>query len=307
MLPQRTLHLAAASKVRTATRIRTLVHQYFCASLALFAVVLLCFSAVPSLAHAASSTSKSYTLTKKAVNATTEDVVNHYDSLYECIDAMEINDTTSLYTIYVNKNTIIPESESNTGRFNNKIRLTSAAGGPYTLTRKGAKDIISMNSNSELTIDNITLDGNGESQCFSLLGGAKATLGKGATIQNFADVDTIDGPAIYANDGNLTIKEGATIQNNTSKDNGGAIYCGEQSTLTIEGGTFSNNSCTGFGGAISTFGTLSVANATFTNNKAGDKKGGGAIFVAKSAHATIEKSTFSYNKARTGGGYLLFL
>ena len=301
ILAQRTPHIAPASKVRTAKRMRALVHQYLCAFFVVCAAVFLCFSITPRLAHATFSTSKSYTLTKKAANATTEDVVNHYDSLYECIDAMDINDTTSLYTIYVNKDTIIPESESNTGRFNNKIRLTSVAGSHYTLTRKGAKDIISMNSNSELTIDNITLDGNSQSQCFSLLGGAKATLGKGVTIQNFAD-NSIDGPAIYANNGELTIKEGVTIQNNTSKDNGGAIYCGEQSTLTIEGGTFCNNLCTGFGGAISTFGTLSVANATFTNNKAGDKKGGGAVFVAKSGRATIDKSTFSNNEARMGGG-----
>ena len=245
--------------------------------------------------------SKAFTVTKKAENADTETVLGEYDTFFETIDNMDINDAASLYTVYVNKDTVIPSTEKFHGRSNNKIRLTSGKGGPYTLERRGPKDLISLMSNSELTIDNITLDGHGESRCFSVLSGAKASIGKGVTIQNFTDVPGFDGPAIYVNDGGtLTIEAGAVIKNNTStNEQGGAIQARQDATLIINGGLFENNIAASQGGAIAAYGKLKITGGTFKGNKA--KKVGGAIILGKTHPATIENATFAENQASTGG------
>ncbi len=245
---------------------------------------------------------KAFTVTKKAENANTETVLGEYDTFFETIENMDINDAASLYTVYVNKDTVIPSTEKLHGRSNNKIRLTSGKGGPYTLERRGPKDLISLMDNSELMIDNITLDGHGESRCFSVLRGAKASIGKGATIQNFTDVPGYDGPAIYVNDGGmLTIEAGAVIKNNTStKQQGGAIQARQDATLIINGGLFENNIATSSqGGAIAAYGKLKITGGTFKGNKA--KKVGGAIILGKTHPATIENATFAENQASTGG------
>lgn len=245
--------------------------------------------------------SKAFTVTKKAENADTETVLGEYDTFFETIENMDINDAASLYTVYVNKDMVIPATEKLHGRSNNKIRLTSGKGGPYTLERRGPKDLISLMSNSELTIDNITLDGHGESRCFSVLSGAKASIGKGATIQNFTDVPGYDGPAIHvSNGGTLTIEAGAVIKNNTSaKQQGGAIQARQDATLIINGGLFENNIAASQGGAIAAYGKLKIAGGTFKGNKA--KKVGGAIILGKTHPATIENAIFAENQASTGG------
>lgn len=267
---------------------------------AIFAVACVLFSPLSVQADDAPPNTKAFTLTKKAASATTEETVGEYDTFFTAIDSMDINDKTSLYTVYVNKNTVVPASEGFHGRSNNKIRLTSGKGGPYTLTRKGSKEFIGLMTDAELTVENITLDGSNESECFSVLTGAKATIGKGATIQNFADLKAFDGPAIYVIGGTLTIEDGAVIKNNTSNDQGGIIQGRQDSIINIKGGIFENNSTTkSQGGALAAYGKLHITGGTFKGNKA--PKVGGAIIVGQTHPATIENATFIGNKASTGG------
>lgn len=165
------------------------------------------------------SANKNFTLTKTV--AGTETKINEYDTFLECINAMDINDPSSLYTVYVNRDVNIPKTEGFQYRSNNKIRLTSGQGGPFKLTRNGEKDYIGIQKDAELTIDNIILDGNNESECLFISNNGKVTIGAGAVIQNFIDLPNLDGPAIYMTGGTLNILDGAVIQNNSSNQQGG--------------------------------------------------------------------------------------
>ena len=245
---------------------------------------------------------KAFTVTKKVAGSSEEMPVGEYDTFMECVNNMDINDATSLYTVYVNKDTVIPETEGMHARSNNKIRLTSGKGGPYKLTRKGPKDFMSVQYGAEITVDNITLDGAHESECLSAFTGGKITIGKGAIIQNFSDVEIFDGPALYVNGGTLTIEDGSVIRNNTSNNQGGVIQSRQGSTLNIKGGLFENNSSTTFGGgAIASFGQLTITGGTFKGNKVPNNKVGGAIWIGKTNPATIENARFEENEASTGG------
>ena len=260
-------------------------------------------NAVSNNANAADNipNAKAFTVTKKVAGSREEVLVGEYDTFMKCVDNMDINDATSLYTVYVNEDTVIPATEGMYGRFNNKIRLTSGKGGPYKLTRKGPKNFMSVQQGAELTVDNITLDGAHESECLSALTGGKITIGKGAIIQNFSDVENTDGPALYVNEGTLTIEDGAVIRNNTSHNQGGVIQSRQNSILNIKGGLFENNSSTTSGGAIASFGQLKITGGTFKGNKVPDKKVAGAIWVGKTNPVTIENARFEENEASTGG------
>lgn len=241
---------------------------------------------------------KNFTLTKTVAGTETE--INEYDTFLECINAMDINDPSSLYTVYVNRDVNIPKTEGFQYRSNNKIRLTSGQGGPFKLTRNGEKDYIGIQKDAELTIDNIILDGNNESECLFISNNGKVTIGAGAVIQNFIDLPNLDGPAIYMTGGTLNILDGAVIQNNSSNQQGGVIQAYNGTNLNISGGSFINNkSNKSDGGAIATYGKLNITGGLFENNAA--KKTGGAIIAGSRADATIKNATFKNNQASTGG------
>lgn len=162
---------------------------------------------------------KNFTLTKMSDGIETK--INDYDKFSETVSAMDINDVDSLYTIYVNRDVTIPKTDHSTYRSNNKIRLTSKNGEHFTLTREGEEEYIAIQTNAELTVDNITLDGNNESECLFISDNGKVTIGAGAVVQNFIDLTNLDGPAIYMTGGTLNILDGAVIQNNSSNQQGG--------------------------------------------------------------------------------------
>lgn len=245
---------------------------------------------------------KNFTLTKKS--AGTETKIGDFDKFIDTISAMDINDPISLYTVYVNKNTTIPSNEGSHYRSNNKIRITSGQGGPYTLKREGEKNFIAIQTNSELTVDNVILDGSNKSECLFISNNGKVTIGKGAILQNFADTEKFDGPAILLSSGNpiINIEAGSIIRNNTSEQQGGFIQARRGSTVNVNGGSFINNKTTkSDGGVIAAYGNLNVNGGIFQGNKASEKKTAGAIFVGSAANATIKNTTFKDNKASTGG------
>lgn len=242
--------------------------------------------------------SKNFTLTKTANG--TETKIDDFDAFMDVISAMDINDATSLYTVYVNKDTTIPKTESCHYRSNNKIRLTSGPSGPFTLTREGEKNYIGIQQDAELTIDNIILDGNKDGECLFISNNGKVTIGEKATIQNFADSPAFDGPAIFITGGTLTIEDGALLQNNTANQAGGVIQAYNGTKVNINGGVFRNNASNkSDGGAIAAYGELNITGGSFDSNSA--KKTGGAIIVGANGSGSIEKATFKANKASTGG------
>lgn len=242
--------------------------------------------------------SKNFTLTKTAGG--TETTIGDYDVFNDVINEMDINDPTSLYTIYLNKDTTIPSSEHSQYRSNNKIRLTSGPSGPFTLTREGEDHYIAIQQNAELTIDNIILDGNNDGQCLFISNNGKVTIGEKTTIQNFIDSPKYDGPAIFVLGGTLTIEDGALLQNNTANQQGGVIQARQGTIVNINGGIFRNNaSNTSNGGAIAAYGELNITGGSFESNSA--KKPGGAIIVGANGSGSIEKAMFKANKASSGG------
>lgn len=242
---------------------------------------------------------KTFTVTKKVGD--TEVEVGNYDKFYDAVGSMDINDKVTLYTIYLNKDAVVPaDQKGGYYRINNKFRLTSGQGGPFTLKREGTRGLLGIQTDAELTVDNITLDGSETTQCFFISNNGKVTLGSGATIQNFVDTKNEDGPAIYMTGGTLNILDGATIENNISNTQGGVIQAYNGTTVNISGGTFKNNkSNKSDGGAIAAYGTLNITGGTFEDNEA--KKTGGAIIIGKNHSANISNATFKNNKASTGG------
>lgn len=241
---------------------------------------------------------KTFTVTKDSGGTTT--TVGEYDKFYDAVKAMGVNDPNSFFTIYVNKSATVPKEEmGDYYRSNNKFRLTSGKGGPYTLKREGVWGILGIGDKSELTVDNITLDGNKTCQCFFISNNGKVTLGNGATIQNFVDSPKEDGPAIHMTGGTLNIEDGAIIQNNESKTTGGVILAYNGSSINISGGTFKNNKAEKDGGAIAAYGVLNITGGTFENNTSA--KGGGVIRIGNNSVAKISNALFKNNEARTGG------
>lgn len=239
---------------------------------------------------------KNFTLTKKSAGA--ESKIGDYDKFTDAVMAMDVNDKDSLYTIYVNKDVV--KTEPSTYRSNNKIRLTSGDGGPFKFTEGGEGPFIAIQTDAEMHIDNVILDGNNKGQCLFISNNGKVTIGKGTTIQNFADSTTYDGPAIFLTGGTLNVEDGAVIQNNNSNQQGGVIQAYYGTKVNIKGGSFKNNkSNTSDGGAIAAYGELNITGGTFENNQA--KKTGGAVLVGSRSNASINNATFKGNRARTGG------
>ena len=128
-------------------------------------------------------------------------------------------------------------------------------------------------------------------------GGALTIDGTGQTVtisgNNTVRVALIDNVAA------LTLNN-LTIANGNSAVMGGGIS--SSGTLTITNCTFSGNSTTSGGGGIyNNSGTLTITNSTFSGNSTGDN-GGGAIENEVNGTLTITNCTFSGNSTTGDGG-----
>ena len=247
---------------------------------------------------------EAFTLTKESGGTLT--TVGSYNKFYDAVNAMDINDASSFFTIYVNKNATIPaEEKGGYFRTNNKFRITSGTGGPYTLKREGTWGLLGIQTDAELTVDNITLDGSGSTQCFFISNNGKVTIDKGAILQNFVDRDNEDGPAIHmTGSSTLNIEDGVVIKDNKSDQtdgySAGVIYAAENSTVNIKGGEFKNNHSNGKDGGVIRSASNAVVNISggiFKNNTA--KRLGGVIQAY--GKVNISGGTFEGNEATTGG------
>lgn len=283
---------------------------------------------------------KTFTVTKRAFGNERDPEVNvgDYDTFYAAVEACKQNDIQNLYIITMNRDYTIPKTESFWHKSQVHMLLRSKEGQQFTLKREVHDDpsilnnriVIRLQGNdTTLETQSITLDGNGVAQFTSATNQAELTLGSGTVVQNFVNVDGWSGPAIYlSRQSKLTVKDGATIQNNKSDlsanvdDSGGAIEA-LNSTINIEGGIFKNNTSNYYGGVIlfsgianisggtftgneapnggviAALGTLNITGGTFENNEA--KKTSGAIIIGKNSTASISNATFKSNKASTGG------
>ena len=156
------------------------------------------------------------------------------------------------------------------------ITLTTAAelGTTATILRKPSFNTGHMfNNKGTLTLERITIDGNGDR--------------------------VAAGEAMVLNNGTLTVRGGATLQN-ASGNNGGAIYAASGSVVVEADATFTGNNAVN-GGAIYFYGgSLSIATGNITGNSA---TYGGAVYVsdASGAHTLTITGTLSGNSASNGG------
>ena len=117
------------------------------------------------------------------------------------------------------------------------------------------------------------------------------------TLRNGELGDTQDGGAIAVDASGTLILTRTELAGHNART-GGALFLLANSTLTVSQATFTDNTAsgaTGLGGAIATSGagiTLNVADSTFRNNKA---ISGGAIF--STGTLTVSGSTFESNRA----------
>ena len=262
----------------------------------LFAILLslvMILSSVSSLSEVSFAEGvKPFTLMKEGVK------VDDYDTFKGVIEYCAHN--TGSYTIIVNKDYDISATEPCYSIKDCNILIKSAEGKTCTLKRRGTWCVFLVSSNCEIRTENIIFDGNGDGEFTLLSENGKLTLGKGTVVQNFSDVSSAPGAAIYLTDNSeLTVEDGVTIKDNNGINIGGIIDGDDSTTvITINGGTFTGNSCNKYGGVIGTFGKLTVNGGTFTNNKAGLL--GGAIY--SNGTLNITGGTFEGNKASSTGG-----
>jgi hypothetical protein len=133
-----------------------------------------------------------------------------------------------------------------------------------------------------------------------------------------ADGITASAPIIKMEGGNLTLNDGAVIQNNNNSDaymlGGGGIFVGNGagiSTVTMKEGSIvqncTNSSINGGGGiAVSNGGILVMNGGTIYNNSAPNGYGGGVNIYdggfGQAPSFTMTGGTISENTAKNGGG-----
>lgn len=244
---------------------------------------------------------KTFTVTVRPAGDTGEGtLVGEYDTLYDAMGNCKENDLSNEYVITLNKDYNIPSDEGVWDRRYINLLLKSAEGKKYTLKRLGTRLVFYVGDDCKMRTENIIFDGNKDGELTYLSKNGELTLGKGTVVQNFIDVPSYNGPAVFIQSGTLNILEGATIKDCVSNTAGGVIQAYNGTTVNISGGTFKNNkSNTSDGGFLAAYGTLNVTGGTFEGNEA--KKTGGAIHIGSRATASIKNANFKGNKASTGG------
>ena len=264
-----------------------------------------------------------------------------YNSLAAAIEAAAATDTVKLYksttlteTITIDKavvidgagNSVIRDAAMDaivfdiTAEGSLTLNNVTVAGDPAVAT--SGKPLVNNAGTFVLGSDAKLSDGNadnsGDSEDKSAVSGTA-----GALINYGSGVATISGTiencsgytagAIYNKaNAQITVTDGALLQNNSGNNHAGAIYA--YGKVTVTGGTFSGNKAAKAGGAILMAAdatseeegvtlpesVLTITGGTFSGNSAGTN--GGAIQVAETAEAHISGATFTGNTANTTDG-----
>lgn len=184
---------------------------------------------------------------------------NPYNSLRYAIDYTS-NDTT----IYLNEGSYVGENNRNI-TLNKSVTLIGKSKENTMIDCESSGRLFTMNSNSKLTLINITL-----------------------TNGHLND----NGGLIYNEGGQITIKN-CVLSNSQGYANGGAIYT-NFGILTIEDTTFINNSASQYGGVLYTNGETNIKNSNFTENfLTGRESVGGCI--ASNGKINLDGCIFSKN------------
>lgn len=258
-----------------------------------------------------------------------------YDTLAKAVAAVKSGETIVLqkdieednikiskdikFTINVNGHTWTGKSKDllTISKANTVLALTGGEGGG-TLQAASGYRVITASVDCTINIENLKLQGNGQTTNAGILGSIPADRVKGATIfmknceLTGGDV-TKEGGAIYIKNGNLTA-ENCTIEGNRSV-NSGAVFVwafNYPGSVSFSGCHFSNNkvgnSARGGGGAITVASqgtrvlTLDIINkCKFTENES-EKDGGAIYFNSDKGKLTITDTDFLRNHTVRNGG-----
>ena len=155
--------------------------------------------------------------------------------------------------------------------------------------------------------DNLTIDGNNQSQVFNISSYVEATL-SGMTITGGS---ATNGAGIYVNSGCDIELSNMVITDNTATICGGGIYGGPGSSIAVIDTIVSENQATNAASGTTSGGagiycinaSLSVSGSTFSDNTAAYSGGGIRTLVTSGTpmDVTISNSNFSGNSGYIGG------
>ena len=196
---------------------------------------------------------------------------NPFNSLRHAIDY-----TSNDSTIHLNEGKYAGENNRNI-TLDKSVTLIGKSKENTIIDCESSARLFTMNSNSRLTLINLTL-----------------------TNGNMPD----SGGLIYNEGGQITIKN-CILSNSQGYPNGGAIY-NNFGTLNIEDTSFINNSALQYGGVIYTIGETSIKNSNFTQNfLTGRESVGGCI--ASDGKLNLNGCIFSRNHVTYSAAALLNL
>ena len=152
--------------------------------------------------------------------------------------------------------------------------------------------------------EGVTIDGAEAYRAFGFSTAGQSFALRGVTVR---DARAFSGAAASVFDASTLVIEDATFVGNVSSG-GGAIVSDGPSTLVLERVTVTDNEATGpgGGGGLSSFGTTTIRNSTFSGNRATHENGGGAglrhLSNSVPASLVLFQTTISGNTANDGGG-----
>ena len=184
---------------------------------------------------------------------------NPYKSLRHAIDF-----TSNDSTIYLNEGSYVGEDNRNIS-LDKSVTLIGKSKENTIIDCELSGRLFTMNSNSKLTLINLTL-----------------------TNGNLTD----NGGLIYNEGGQIIIKN-CILRNSQGYLNGGAIY-NNFGSLTIEDTCFINNTAVQYGGVIFTIGQTSIRNSNFTQNIMTSQESVGCC-IASNGKLNLDGCIFSNN------------
>ncbi len=173
------------------------------------------------------------------------------------------------------------------------IILTSEAGGQLDIAEGKS---ISINGASGR---NITIDGGGENQVFSVRNSTlnldSLTITGGVGLSGGGITATIESRVSLNN---------TTVSGNSAEFNGGGIHVGANSSVSLNNSTMSGNSSGQLGGGISVLydSSASLNNSTVSGNSSGQSDSGGIIVKYSSSMSLSNSTVFGNSSVSSVGG-----
>lgn len=146
-------------------------------------------------------------------------------------------------------------------------------------------------TNSDFIFNIATKDGGGIYN-----GGGAATITSSDFTANTAD----NGGGMYNNLSTLTITN-SSFSSNVARSNGGGLYHALYGTARLTGSDFTSNSASVGAGLYVDKSAVIVSGAHFASNMAGY---GGGIYADSGGTVTLDDSSFTFNTASSGAGFL---